>query len=213
MSEPRIKAGTVRAVLPGLLRWHVLDDRIGADSEAYAVRRGGSLILIDPLPLTRAAEASLARRGRVEAICLTGSCHQRSAWRLRRLLGARVLAPRGAEGLEEAPDGDYVPGPTLPGGLIAVHTPGPTEAHYSFLLPGRPAVLFCADLLINRGRGALSFIQAQYQDDPARTRQSVRGLLDRTFGAICCAHGAPITGGAAVVKKAIRDALRRDSGD
>src|SRR5213593_3184800 len=101
MSEPKSRARDIVTVAPGILNWHLKDERIGgARSDAHAVRRAGRTVLIDPLPLARSA---LERLGRVEAICLTGSCHQRSAWRHRKLFGAPVYAPKGAEGLEETP--------------------------------------------------------------------------------------------------------------
>ena len=40
MSEPRATAKRIDQVAPGLWRWHVLDERIGSESDAYAVRDG-----------------------------------------------------------------------------------------------------------------------------------------------------------------------------
>src|ERR1044071_4995313 len=77
MSEPRSKARTIEKVAPGILNWLLHDDRIDYRSDAHAVVLRGKTVLIDPLPLTSAA---LGRLGKVEAICLTGSWHQRAAW-------------------------------------------------------------------------------------------------------------------------------------
>ena len=130
MSEPKGRALMTKTVAPGILNWHLRDERIGgARSDSHAVKRAGKIVLIDPLPLSKSA---LAKLGNVEAICLTGSCHQRSAWRYRKLLGVKVYAPKGAMGLEEKPDVWYRKGQILPGGLKAVHAPGPTEVHYAF---------------------------------------------------------------------------------
>lgn len=222
MSEPRTQSRRVMAAAPGLLHWTLHDDRIEFRSDAYAVLgvRGGSghgAVLIDPLPLTDGALASFFGRGStlptkgtlvgpLEAICLTGSCHQRSAWRYRRLFGVKVHAPRGARGLEERPDATYTHGSRLPGGLVAVHAPGPTRVHYALHRPAGRGIVFCADVLTHH-RGVVRFIDDAYQDAPSQTRATARALLKLRFGVLCFAHGAPLTRGA---KQAVRAALGSD---
>jgi hypothetical protein len=205
MSEPKTRARTIRTVAPGILHWTLLDDRIKARSDAYAVVADGRSVLIDPLPLV---ERTLPRLGAVDAICLTGSFHQRAAWRYRRLLGVKVLAPRGAKNLEERPDVWYARGDRLPGGLRAIHAPGPTEAHYVFHLARGRGALFCSDALMHVGR-SVRFIPSKYHDNPALTRRSVERLLKLPFSTLCFNHGSPIVRGA---KSAIRDAFRVDAG-
>ena len=87
MSEPQAQAKKITKIAPGILHWTLKDDRIDFRSDAFAVEEEGRLVLIDPLPLTRSA---LKRLENVQAICLTGSCHQRSAWRYRRLTTSRM---------------------------------------------------------------------------------------------------------------------------
>jgi glyoxylase-like metal-dependent hydrolase (beta-lactamase superfamily II) len=176
-------------VSPEILNWHLLDDRINFRSDAHAVVRDGRSILIDPLPL---AEPILKEIGQVEAICLTGSCHQRSAWRYRKHFGVKVHAPRGSEGLEEQPDAWYAAGDRLPGDLLAVHVPGPASIHYAFHLDRGDGALFCADILY-RDKDTLGFVPDQYQDDPKLTRGTARRLLDLRFGVLCFSHGAPLS--------------------
>lgn len=180
------------------------DDRIDFESDSYLLLENGRVILLDPLPLE---EAELTRRGPVEAICLTASCHERSAWRYRRMLKVPVFAPEGGVDFEETPNRWYRAGDSLPGGLLAVHAPGPTEAHYSFYLARHGGIVFCADLLTNVGSEGLAFVADEYQDDPARTRESVRRLLDLSFAVLCPNHGEPVTRSA---KEAIAQALARD---
>jgi glyoxylase-like metal-dependent hydrolase (beta-lactamase superfamily II) len=189
MSEPENHAKKVEIVVPGILRWSLLDDRIDAESDAHAVQADGSSVLIDPLPLE---EKALRDLGNVEAICLTGSCHQRSAWRYRRQLGAKVFAPRGCEGLDEKPDIEYRAGDALPGGLTAVHAPGPTEVHYALHLERGVGALFCADILIHDGK-KVGFVPDQYQDDPKGTRRTAKKFLELKFNTLLFDHGAPIT--------------------
>lgn len=208
MSEPKSEARSLRGIVPGVHGWHVLDDRIDARSDAYAVVEGPAVVLIDPLPLSARALDSLSKLGRVEAICLTGSCHQRSAWRYRALFGAKLLAPEASRGLEGDPDLFYTAGQVLPGGLRAIHAPGPTESHYVLHSPVRGGVVFCADVLVHPGHGRLRFVTDEYQDEPARTRATASKILDLDFRTLCPAHGAPMTRGA---KRAVRDALTKDA--
>jgi glyoxylase-like metal-dependent hydrolase (beta-lactamase superfamily II) len=204
MPEPGGSAKLVGEILPGIYHFTIHDDRIDYQSDSYAVVEKSNAVLIDPLPM---AEKDLNKLGPLEAICLTGSCHERSAWRYRRELKVLVYAPRGGVDFEETPDRWYKAGDLLPGNLLAVHTPGPTEAHYSFFLERNGGAVFCADLLTNAGGEGLAFVSGEYQDEPARTRESVRRLLNLDFRALCPNHGDPVTVGA---KEAITRALERD---
>ncbi len=213
MSEPRATARRTIEVVPGVRRWSIRDERIGgAESDAYAITTAGRVTLIDPLPLV---EGALVRLGSLEAIVLTAANHQRSAWRLRRERDLEVYAPEGPTvgtepgQLEEEPDVRYGDGEHLPGGLIAIHTPGPAYAMYSLWLDGERRVLFVSDLLARERRGLPSFLPSEYQDDPRLTRVSVRRLAETLpVDVVCFAHGPPIVkdGRAALERALTRDA-------
>src|SRR5690348_1223569 len=205
MPEPKGTAKLVGEVFPRVYRWTMQDDRIDAQSDSYAVVDDMHVVLIDPLPM---AKQDLAQLGTVRAILLTASCHERSAWRYRREFKVPVHAPAGAVDFEKDPDFWYDQGDHLAGNLIAIHSPGPTEAYYSFYLERDGGVVFCADLLTNYAGEGLAFVPDEYQDDAPRIRKSVRHLLGLQFQTLCPNHGDPITSGA---KEAIRDALKRDA--
>ena len=202
MSEPSAVAQRIAEVVPGVWWWFVLDDRIDSESDAHAVVEDGRTTLIDPLPV---AEAAWQRLGPIAAICLTAKCHQRSAWRYRTQFGVKVYAPAGVRPMEEDADVWYRAGDRLPGGLQAIHTPGPEEVHYGFLLARGPGVFFCPDLLMH-GKGKVEFVPAEFHADPAATYASVRRLLDLRFSVLCFNHGAPITQDP---HAALRDLLQR----
>ncbi len=179
----------MQEVVPGVWEWHVANELIGGHtSTGHAVRTPGGTVLVDPVQLE---DEDLARLEPVTAILLTAQCHQRSAWRYRRRFGARVFAPH-TRPMEEEPDERYEAGDVLPGGLRVLHTPGPEDAHYSFLREERPRVLFCSDLLMRAGEG-LAFTPLEYHDDPATTRRTVESLLDADFDVLCLDHGEAIT--------------------
>jgi hypothetical protein len=204
MAEPKAVAEAAEEVVPGVWRWGVANERIGgAESTGHAVVGGDGVVLVDPV---RLAPEALAALGEVTAALLTAQCHQRSAWRYRREFGAPVWAPEGTRPMEEEPDERYRAGDLLPGGLCAVHTPGPEEVHFSFLRAGPPGVFFCSDLLTNYGGRGLDFVPLKYHDDPAQTRRTVEGFLDLDFEVLCLDHGSAI---AADPKAEIRGLLAR----
>jgi glyoxylase-like metal-dependent hydrolase (beta-lactamase superfamily II) len=190
----------------------VADPRIGgAESDAYAVVAEGKVTLVDPLPVDASA---LERLGEVEAIVLTAANHQRAAWRFRRTFGAPVFAPERvvvgyrSGDVEEVPDIRYRGGDLLTAGLVAFHTPGPALQMFTIWLEAA-RLAFVSDLLVHDGRTAPTFVASEYQDDPRRTRESVRWLADHlTAEALCFAHGPPIIGGG---NEALRRALAEDA--
>lgn len=202
MSEPKEIAPGVEEVTEGVCHWRVHNSAIGgAISSSHALSADGGSVLIDPV---RLADDALAALPRPSAIVLTARCHQRAAWRYRSQFGAEVWLPEDAAAADEQPDRRYADGDALPGGLIAVRTPGPEWPHYSFLLEREPGVLFCSDLISNDGGRRLRFVSPEYHEDPDETRRSVEKLLTLPFTILCLDHGAPI---ADEPKEALRQLL------
>ena len=205
MTEPREIADRVEVVAEGVYHWRIHNSAIGgAISSSHAVQDGEGIALVDPVHL---ADDALATLPRPSAVVLTARCHQRSAWRYRSQFGIQVWLPEDAEAAEEEADRRYAEGDVLPGGLVAVRTPGPEWSHYSFLLEREPGVLFCSDLIGSRG-GVLAFVPPQFHEDPAQTRRSVERLLNLPFAILCLDHGAPIVDDP---KAALRTLLQESS--
>jgi glyoxylase-like metal-dependent hydrolase (beta-lactamase superfamily II) len=191
VTEPREIADSVQQVVDGVWYWSIHNAGIGgAISSSHAVAADGGCVLVDPVRLDADALASLPKP---TAIALDATTHQRSAWRYRAEFGIEVWLPEDARPGDEEPDRRYSEGDVLPGGLLAIRTPGPEWPHYSFLLEREPGVLICSDLIANDGVRELSFVPPEYHDDPAETRRSVERLLDLPFSVLCLDHGAPIT--------------------
>lgn len=206
MTEPKTKATRVDEVMPGVWHWWVKDDRIGGHrSEAYALVDEGRVVLVDPLPVELAALRAL---GEVEAIVLTAGNHQRACWSLRASLGAPVYAPENAFGLEGKPDHSFTGGDLLPGRLTAFHAPGPVESMQALWRTGPVNVIFLSDLLTHDGSGQAKFVAAAWQDEPWRTRDSVRRIAEGLpVDALAFAHGPPIIGRA---RQVLEQALAED---
>jgi glyoxylase-like metal-dependent hydrolase (beta-lactamase superfamily II) len=190
MSEPREVAEGVEEVVDGLYHWRIRNSAIGGNvSSSHALSTGDACVLVDPVRLDEDAMASLPRP---TAIVLTARCHQRAAWRYRSQFGVEVWLPEDASASDEEPDRLYADGDVLPGGLVAVRTPGPEWPHYSLLLEGDPGVVFCSDLVMHASDGAVRFVPPEFHEDPSETRRSVEKLLGIPFGILCFDHGAPI---------------------
>ena len=190
MTEPKEIADHLDQVEDGLFHWRIHNSGIGGNvSSSLALVTHDACVLIDPV---RLQDDLLATLPAPTAIALTARCHQRAAWRYRRELGAEVWLPVDASAADEEPDHRYGEGDTLPGGLLAVRTPGPEWPHYSFLRAAEPGVLFCSDLIAHEGGGVLRFIPPEYHEDPAETRRSVERILELPFAILCFDHGAPL---------------------
>jgi len=210
VSEPREVAQQAREIIANVWHWEVHDDRIDHPSDAYAViaHEGPQpgAVLVDPIWL---APAELERLGIIVAICLTGAHHQRAAWRYRRRLGVPVWAPEGHREMDEEPDETYAHDDLLPGGLVAIHSPGPTEANHA-LWHVNAGALMLGDLLIRSGPEApLEFVRDAYQDEPAATVTSVERLVALMPSAVCPGHGPPIVGEGVQAMRAALDGGRR----
>jgi hypothetical protein len=205
MSEPRAEAKSIETLVPGVTHYHLDDERIATRSDAYVVASREGAILIDPLPLAVEEFGSI---GSIAAIVLTTPHHQRSAWRLRRAIDARIHAPRGSTGLLEIPDLEYADGDLLPGGLQAVHAPGPDPAHHVLHLAVGPGLLFLGDLLLRQADGVVRHLHPDYLPDPEGARRSLRRILERSFDTVAFGHGEAIHSGgrAALAEVAALDA-------
>ncbi len=183
MTEPEEVAETSELVIDGVWHWRIQNHRIGgAISSSQAVAGEGEMVLIDPV---RLAPQALAALPVPTAICLTAKCHQRAAWRYRGDFAAAVWAPEGTVPMDGEPDHRYREGDMLPGGLRAVHTPGPEPVHYSFLREREPGVLFCSDLLGNdtcqRARLRPAGVSRRPGADPPQRRAAARPSLHRAL--------------------------------
>jgi glyoxylase-like metal-dependent hydrolase (beta-lactamase superfamily II) len=190
MTQPKEIARELDEVLPGLFHWRIHNSNIGgAISSSHALCTADACVFVDPVRLD---DHLLAELPTPTTVALTARCHQRAAWTYRLDYGVEVWLPRDAVFPAEEPDRRYAAGDELPGGLRAIHTPGPETPHYSLLWPQGPGVLFCPDLVMADDEGRLAFVPPQYHQDPEETHRSVERLLGEPFSILCLAHGAPL---------------------
>jgi glyoxylase-like metal-dependent hydrolase (beta-lactamase superfamily II) len=190
MAEPKARADRIERLFPWLLHWTIRDERIGGfRSDAFAVQTPDGLMVIDAVPLEGHLQEELKGAG---GIFLTHGDHQRSAWRLRKELGAPVHAPTGADRLDEEPDFWFDETTVLPGGLRAVRATGFQAACYlAFTHADGTGVLFSGDLICQDPDGPYRFpVQPDYFD-PARGAADARHLLKLPLSVLCTAHAEP----------------------
>ena len=92
----------------------------------------------------------------------------------------------------ELQDGEELP---LAGGLTAIHTPGHTAGHTSFLWNKHGGVLLVGDAAANL-TGRVGAPLGAYTEDDAQMRTSVRKLAGFTFDKAVFGHGNPVKSGA-----------------
>ena len=121
----------------------------------------------------------------------------------RDIMAGKILGPLMAritpklqpiEALEETNDGDEVP---AAGGIKAIHTPGHTAGHLSFLWPHNGGVLFAGDAAGNvlfGPRPPVGALGGMFTEDMAQAKASFRKLAQLEFDVACFGHGGPIKG-------------------
>lgn len=206
MSAPSTVAKRLETIGRGVLRLVVHDERIDHQSNGYALIENGVITVIDPLPVV---PGLLERHGRIGAIVIACPSHQRAAFGLRTASGAAIHAPAESHGLQGEADHLFRDGDRLPGGLVAVHAPGPSGPHYALRLERPPGFLFVADLLLNDSRSGIRFLEAPHLPDPAAARRSVLLLLGLPFERLAFGHGDPILEGG---REAMRAVLGAEGG-
>lgn len=185
----RLPAGVGQGRVGDVLLTHCHGDHAG--SLAAVVGRTGARVHAHPL------DAAVVRAGGPQPPAVPGNP-------LVGLLGAVAgrLAPAS---LEPAPvDVEIEEGASVPGGLRAIHTPGHTPGHLSFLWPDDGGVLVVGDAAANvLGRLELGPVNS----DPAVARASFARLAGLDFEVACFGHGPPLRGRANAAFRARLDRL------
>jgi glyoxylase-like metal-dependent hydrolase (beta-lactamase superfamily II) len=96
-------------------------------------------------------------------------------------------------------------GERIEGRFLAVHTPGHTAGHLSFVHEP-DGVLFAGDALAFC-RGRLWFMSRFLTEDRAAARRSMRGLLDLPWQHLCPGHRGPLAHVSAVQRRALAEHL------
>jgi glyoxylase-like metal-dependent hydrolase (beta-lactamase superfamily II) len=133
------------------------------------------------------------------------------------IIAGRILGPvmdRISPKLETVPDlhetidGDVI---SAAGRMTAVHTPGHTAGHLSYLWPQNGGVLFAGDAAGSiMGLGPpTSALGGMFTEDIPAAKESFRKLAELEFDFACFGHGGPIKGKAhAAFRRAVEKLAR-----
>lgn len=165
---------------PGALR-HVLvthhhEDHVGS----LAALREGTTVYVHP------ADAPKVTGDEPRPGPFTGPLLRPVIAVVRRVSGMHRVEPTSVD--RRVTEGDE-----LPGGIRAVHTPGHTAGHLSFLLPDL-RVLIAGDAAANLRRLSTPF--PYFTEDMAEAKRSIAKLAELDFDTACFGHGTVLRGGA-----------------
>lgn len=169
----------------------------GYNFNGYLVAHPQGNICIDPVEAS-AADLEEIARAHPRRILLTNRNHVRAANRVRERTGARVAihpadAPH-ALGQGAVIDDELRVGERV-GPLVVVAVPGKSPGEVALHWPERK-ILIIGDAVIGNPPGRCGLLREQVMDEPARLRESVRGLLALDFDSLLVGDGVPILSGA-----------------
>ena len=183
----------MRELLPGIYTWPWFSEPHGYNFNGHLILHSGGNLCIDPVEPTAPDLDEIARLG-ASLILLTNRNHSRAANKIRERTGARTAihpadAPHarkeGAELDAELHIGEKV------GPLNVVGAPGKSPGEVVFYWPER-RILIVGDAVVGDPPGKCKLLPEKVVDDPARLRESVKGLLRLDFDILLPGDGTPI---------------------
>jgi glyoxylase-like metal-dependent hydrolase (beta-lactamase superfamily II) len=183
----------MREILTGIFTWPWFSQPHGYNFNGHFIRHADGNLCIDPVEPTAEDLEELASCG-VTRILLTNRNHSRAANKVRARTGARTAihtadAPHarkeGAELDDALKPGDKV------GPFSVIGVPGKSPGEIALHWPERK-ILLVGDAIVGDPPGRCKLLPDKVVDDPARLRESVRGLLAFDFETLLVGDGEPI---------------------
>jgi len=184
----------MREILADIFTWPWFSEPHGYNFNGHLVRHPDGNLCIDPVEPRDEDMEELVKHG-VSRILLTNRNHSRAANKVRAVTGARTAihaadAPHARkEGAQL--DDDLSPGAKV-GPFVVVSVPGKSPGEVALHWPERK-ILLVGDALVGDPPGRCKLLPEKVMDDPARLRESVRGLLALDFDTLLVGDGVPIT--------------------
>jgi len=187
----------MRELMSGIWTWPWFSEPHGYNFNGYYVSHPNGCICIDPVEPTPETIQQMRRTG-VETVAITNRNHVRAANRVRETFGAQTLIHAAdaeyARGQGAQIDSDLSVGGRV-GPFVVIGVPGKSPGEVALHWPERRA-LVVGDAVIGNPPDHCSLLRDKVMDDPARLRQSVKGLLALDFDALLVGDGEPILHGA-----------------
>jgi glyoxylase-like metal-dependent hydrolase (beta-lactamase superfamily II) len=183
----------MREILTGIFSWPWFSQPHGYNFNGHFIEHTDGNLCIDPVEPNEEVLEEMVSHG-VARILLTNRNHSRAANKVRERTGSRTAihaadAPHarkeGAELDDELKPGDKV------GPFLVVGVPGKSPGEIALHWPERK-ILLVGDAVVGDPPGRCKLLPEKVMDDPARLRESVRGLLVLDFDTLLVGDGEPI---------------------
>jgi glyoxylase-like metal-dependent hydrolase (beta-lactamase superfamily II) len=183
----------MREILPDIFTWPWFSEPHGYNFNGHFICHAGGNLCIDPVQPTENDLEELVRRG-VANILITNRNHGRAANIIRERTGARTaIHPSDAPHARKEGsvlDSDLNVGSRV-GPFVLVGVPGKSPGEVALHWPERK-ILLVGDAVVGDPPGRCKLLPDKVVDDPARLRESVRGLLALEFDILLVGDGDPI---------------------
>jgi glyoxylase-like metal-dependent hydrolase (beta-lactamase superfamily II) len=193
-------------ILKDVFTWSWYSEPHGYNFNGYLIRSEDGNLAIDPVSMSDEVLEAITALG-IARILVTNRNHTRATNRLRAATSASTAFHESDAGYAEAQgaliDGALEPGERI-GPLNVIAVPGKSPGEVAFHWPVR-RILVVGDAVVGDPPGHLGLLREAVMDDPARLRQSVRGLLDLDFDTLLLCDGVSILGAAKLEMKALVD--------
>jgi glyoxylase-like metal-dependent hydrolase (beta-lactamase superfamily II) len=193
MQSDNCKGGKMREILTDIFTWPWFSEPHGYNFNGHFVRHPDGNLCIDPVEPSDEDMEELVKHG-VSRILLTNRNHSRAANKVRARTGARtaIHAADASHARKEGAqlDDDLNPGAKV-GPFVVVGVPGKSPGEVVLHWPER-RILLVGDAVVGDPPGRCKLLPDKVVDDPARLRESVRGLLALDFDAMLVGDGVPI---------------------
>jgi glyoxylase-like metal-dependent hydrolase (beta-lactamase superfamily II) len=183
----------MREILTDIYTWPWFSEPHGYNFNGHLICQAGGNLCIDPVEPSEDDLAELVRRG-VAHILITNRNHGRAANTIRTHTGART-AIHPADAPHARKEGTVLDGELREGAkvgpFVVVGAPGKSLGEVVLHWPERK-ILLVGDAVIGDPPGRCKLLPNKVVDEPARLRESVRGLLALDFDILLVGDGVPI---------------------
>jgi len=193
----------MREIRTGIFTWPWFSEPHGYNFNGYLILHPEGNLCIDPVEPSDEDLTELTRYG-VARILLTNRNHSRAANKVRARTGSRT-AIHAADAPHARKEGVTLDDNLQPGDKIGpfrvIGVPGKSPGEVALHWPEQK-ILLVGDALVGDPPGRCKLLPERVMDDPARLRESVRGLLALDFDTLLVGDGESIPQGA---KERIRE--------
>jgi glyoxylase-like metal-dependent hydrolase (beta-lactamase superfamily II) len=183
----------MREIVRDIFTWPWFSEPHGYNFNGHFICHAGGNLCIDPVQPSEEDLEELVRRG-VAHILITNRNHGRAANTIRARTGARAaIHPADAPHARKEGavlDGELNLGAKV-GPFVVVGASGKSPGEVALHWPERK-ILLVGDAVIGHPPGRCKLLPEKVVDDPARLRDSVRGLLALDFDILLVGDGDPI---------------------